>query len=75
MNGGFPSGSCADAILSLDEADEDADRSLPVSPISGRDRKSREVRSRLTRESGALWTVRRVALWIVAPGPDGRKSG
>jgi len=68
----FLSRSCADVILSRDEGEE---CSLPVSLIFGRNRKNREVRTQLTRESGALWAVRRVELWIPVLGPDGRRSG
>ena len=65
MSDGFPSHSCADAILSRDDVAEGEDRSLPVALISGRDRKSREVLTQLTRESETLWAVRKVALWMV----------
>jgi len=74
VSDGFPSRSCANATLSRDEDDEDEDRSLPVHLASGRDRKNREVRTQLTGESGALWGVKRVELWLVAPGLDGERS-
>jgi hypothetical protein len=75
VSDGFPSHCCADVILSRDEGDEDEDRSLPVSLASGRDRKNHEVRTQLARESVALWAVKRVELWLVAPGLDGERSG
>ena len=75
MSDGFLSRSCADVILSLDEVDEDEDRSPPLRLASGRGYKTVEVPTRLTREPRALWTVRRVELWIVVPGPDGERSG
>jgi hypothetical protein len=71
MSDGFPSRSCADVLLSRDEIAEGEDRSLPVSLISGRDRKNREVLTQWTRESEALWAVRKVALWMVGPRPRG----
>lgn len=74
MSDGFPSRSCADVIPSRDAGDENEDRSLPVSLVSDRDRKNREVRTQLTGESGALWGVKRVELWLVAPGLDGERS-
>ena len=40
MSDGFPSRSCADAMLSLDDVDEDEGRFLPVRLAFGRDRKS-----------------------------------
>ncbi len=75
MSDGFPSRSCADAILSRDEVDEDEDRSLPVSLVSGRGHKTGEVLTRLTQESRALWTVMRVGQSMVVPEPDGGRSG
>ncbi len=75
MSDGFPSDFCADVILSHDDAAEDEDRSLPVSRISGRDRKNREVLTQLTRESGLLSPMRRVELWMVVPEPDEKRAG
>ena len=75
MSDGFPSRSCADAMLSLDDVDEDEGRFLPVRLASGRDRKNREARTRLIQELRALWTGMRVELWIVVPGSDGERSG
>jgi len=74
VSDGFLSHSCVDAILSRDEDAEDEDRSLPAHLASGRDRTNREVRTQLTGESGALWAVKRVELWLVAPGLDGERS-
>jgi hypothetical protein len=75
MSDGFPSDSCADVILSHGDAAGDEDRSLPVSPISGRDRKTREVLTQLTRESGLLSPMRKVELWMVVPEPDEKRVG
>jgi len=71
MSDGFPSRSCVDVLLSRDEIAEGEDRSLPVSLISGRDRKNREVLTQLTRESETLWAVRKVELWMVGARPRG----
>ena len=75
MSDGLPSRSCADAILSLDDVDEDEGRFLPVRLAFGRDRKNREARTRLIQELRALWTGMRMELWIVVPGSDGERSG
>ena len=75
MSDGFPSRSCVDAILSRDEVDEDEGRFLPVRLASGRDRKSREVQTRLSREPRALWIVRKVGPSMVVRGPDGGRPG
>ena len=75
MSDGLPSRSCADAMLSLDDVDEDEGRFLPVRLASGRDRKNREARTQLIQELRALWIVRKVELWIVVPGPDGGRPG
>jgi hypothetical protein len=74
VSDGFPSRSCANAILSRDEDAEDEDHSLPAHLASGRDRKNREVRIQLTGESVAVWAVKRVELWLVAPRVDGERS-
>jgi len=75
MSDGFPSRSCVDAILSHGEVGADGDR-FPVSVlVFGRGRKTDEVRTRLTQEPRALWTVMRVGLWIVVPGLDGGRPG
>ena len=75
MSDGLPSRSCADAMISLDDVDEDEGRFLPVRLASGRDRKNREARTQLIQELRALWIVRKVELWIVVPGSDGERSG
>jgi hypothetical protein len=74
MSDEFPSRSCADVLLSRDGTGEGEDRYLPASLVPGRDRKSREVLTRLTRESEILWAVRKVALWMVVQRPDGQRS-
>src|SRR4029077_18582714 len=63
--------SCEDGGLSHGEVGEGEDRSLPVPLVSGRGHKTGEVRTRLPPELWALWTMMRVGLWIVVPGPDG----
>ena len=75
MSDGFPSRSCADAILSRGEVDEDEGRFLPVRLASGRDRKNREARTRLIQELRALWTGMRVEQSMVVPGSDGGRPG
>jgi hypothetical protein len=75
MSDGFPSRSCADAILSRDEVDEDEDRSLPVRLIPGRGHKTGEVLTQLTQEPRALWTAMRVGQSIVELVPHGGRPG
>ena len=75
MSDGFPSRSCADAILSHGEVGEDEDRSPPVRLVSGRGHKTGEVRTRSPRETRALWIVMRVGQSIVVPVPHGRRRG
>lgn len=54
MIDGFPSRSCATVILSHGEVVEVAGRYLVSPPVSGRGRKTDEVRTRLTQELRAL---------------------
>ena len=75
MSDGFPSRSCADAMLSLDDVDEDEGRFLPVRLAFGRDRKNREARTQLIQELRALWPGMRVEQSMVVPGSDGERSG
>lgn len=75
MSDGFPSRSCADAILSHGEVVEAAGRSLVSLLVSGRGHKKGEVRTRLSRYPMALWTVMRVGQSTVVPGPDGGRPG
>ena len=75
MSDGFPSRSCADAILSRGEVDEDEDRFPPVRLVSGRGHKTVEAQTRLSREPRALWTMMRVGQSMVVLGPDGGRSG
>ena len=75
MSDGFPSRSCGDATLSRDDVDEDEDRSLPVSLVFCRGHRMGEVRSRLTRELRALWTVKRVGQSMVVRVADGERPG
>ena len=72
MSDGFLSRSCVDAILFRDE---DEDRSLPVRLAFGRDRKTREARTRLIQELRALWPGMRVEQSMVVPGSDGGRPG
>ena len=75
MSDGFPSHSCADAILSHGEVVEAADR-FPASPlVFCRGHRTDEVRTRSTQEPRALWTVMRAAQSIVVPGPDRARPG
>jgi len=75
MSDGFPSRSCAGAILSRDEVDEVADRFSASFLVSGKGRRTGEVRTRLTHEPRALWTMMRVGLWIVVLGSDRGRPG
>ena len=74
MSDGFPSRSCADASLFHGEVDVDADRFPASVPVFGRGRKMDEVRTRLTQESRALWTVTRVGRSIVVLEQDRERS-
>jgi hypothetical protein len=75
MSDGFPSRSCVDAILSHGEVGADADRFPASVLVFGRGHKTVEVRTRLTQKPRALWTMMRVGLWIVVPGPDEGRPG
>ena len=74
MSDGFPSRSCADAILFHGAVGADADRFPASVPVFGRGRKTAEVRTRLTQESRALWTVTRVGRLIVVLEQDRGRS-
>lgn len=75
MSDGFPSGSCADAILSRGGVVEAGGR-FPVSvPVFCRGRRMVEVQTRLTLVPRVLWRAMRVAQSMVAPRPDGRRLG
>ena len=75
MSDGFPSRSCADAILSHGEVDEVAGRFPASVLVFCRGRKTDEFRTRLPQEPGALWTMMRVGQSIVVPGLDGERPG
>jgi hypothetical protein len=75
MSDGFPSRSCAAAILSHGEVVEAAGHSLTSLLVSGRGHKTGEVRTRCDRELKALWTMMRAGLSIVVPGSDGGRLG
>jgi len=75
MSDGFPSRASAGAILFHGEVDADAD-CFPASVlVSGRGRRTGEVRTRQSRESKALWTVMKAGQSIVVPGLDSQRSG
>ena len=75
MSDGFPSHSCADAILSRGEVDEVADRFPASFLVFGRGHKRVEVRTRCAQESRVLWIVMREEQSIVVPEPDEERSG
>jgi hypothetical protein len=75
MTDGFPSGSCADAILSRGGVVEAGGRFLASVPVFCRGRKMVEVQTHLTLGPRVLWRAMRVAQLIVAPRPDGGRSG
>jgi hypothetical protein len=75
MSDGFPSRSCADVILSHGEVEATRCHSLPVYLVFCRGHKMDEVRTRLTQEPRALWTVMRAGQSIVVPGPDRARPG
>lgn len=70
MSDGFPSGSCAGAILSHGEVFEIAGRFLPVPLVFYRGCKTGEFRTRSALESRALWIMMMMEQSIVAQGPD-----
>jgi hypothetical protein len=71
MSHGFPSHSCADAILFHGEVVEVGDRFPASVLVSCRGHKPGEDRIRCAWESRALWTMMRVGQSIVVPGSDG----
>ena len=75
MSDGFPSGSCADVILSRGEAVEVGGRFPASVPVFCRGRKMVEVQTHLTQEPRALWTMMRVGQSIVVLGADGGRPG
>ena len=75
MSDGFPSRSCAGAILSRGEVVEAGGRFLASVPVFCRGRKMVEVQTHLTLEPRVLWRAMRAAQWIVVPRPDGERSG
>ncbi len=75
MSDGFPSGSCADAILFHGEVVEAAGRFPGFPLVSGKGHTMCECRTRLPRELKVLWTMMRVGRSIVVPEPDGGRSG
>lgn len=75
MSDGFPSGSCADAILSHGEVVEVGGRFPASVLVSCRGRRTVEVRTRCAQESRVLWIAKRVGLSRVVLGPDGERSG
>lgn len=75
MSDGFPSHSCAEAILSHGEVDEVEDRFPVASQVFCRGRRTVEVQTHLIQESRVLWTMMRVGQSTVVPGRDGGRSG
>jgi len=75
MSDGFPSLSCADVILSHGEVVEVGGRFPAFVLVSCKGRRTGEVRTRLTQEPRALWTMTRVGQSNVVPGLDGGRSG
>ena len=75
MSDGFPSGSCADAILSRGEVVEAADRFPAFLLVFGRGHTMCEFLTRTTLEPRVLWRVMRAELSMVVPGPDEERSG
>jgi hypothetical protein len=71
MSDGFPSHSCADAILSHGEVGEAGDCFPASVPVSCRGHRMGEVLIRMTLEPKALWIGTRVGQSTVVPGPDG----
>jgi hypothetical protein len=75
MSDGFPSRSCAGAILSHGEVVEVAGRFLVWTLVFGRGHKTFEVRTRSSRGLKVLWTVMKAGQSTVVQEPDGRRSG
>ena len=74
MSDGFPSGSCADAILSHGEVVEVGGRFPASVLVSCRGRTMCEFRTRLPRELKVLWTMMREGQSIVVLRPDEERS-
>jgi hypothetical protein len=75
MSDGFPSGSCANVILSHGETVEAADHFLASSLVPDKDHTMCEVRTRSPREPRASWTVMRAERSIVGPESEEERSG
>jgi hypothetical protein len=75
MSDGFPSRSCADAILSHGAVVEVGGRFPASDLVFCRGHKTVEVQTHLTQEPRVLWTMMRVGLWIVVLGPEGERPG
>lgn len=75
MSDGFPSGSCADVILSRGEVVEAVGHFLVWPLVSGKDHTMCEFRTRLSRGLRVLWTVMKEGWSIVGLRPDGERSG
>ena len=75
MSDGFPSGSCADVILSRGGAVEAAGRFPACSLVSGKGHTMCEFLTRCAQESRALWITKRKGLSMVVLGLDGERSG
>jgi hypothetical protein len=75
MSDGFPSHSCADAILSHGEVVEVGGRFPASVLVFCRGHKTVEVQTHLTQEPRVLWTMMRVEQSIVVLEPGGGRSG
>ena len=75
MSDGFPSGSCADAILFHGEAVEAAGRFPASVPVFCRGRKMVGVLTHLSLGLRVLWRAMRAGRSIVVPGSDGERPG
>jgi hypothetical protein len=75
MSDGFPSDSCAGAILSRGGVVEAGDRFPASVPVSCRGHKMGEVLIRMILEPKVLWIGTRVGQSTVVRGPDGGRSG
>jgi hypothetical protein len=75
MSDGFPSHSCADAILSHDEVVEVVGRFPASVPVSCRGHRMGEVLIRMTLEPKVLWIETMGGQSIVVLEPDGGRPG
>ena len=74
LSDGFPSGSCAGAVLSRGEVVEVVGCSLVWTLVSCRGRKRVGVRTHSPRELRVLWAMKKVGQLIAVQEPDWRRS-